>query len=213
MKIIDLDSWPRRAQFETFRHFDYPHFNVTASIDMESMLPVAREHPTSLTVIITYLLARTANHFPHFRWRIRGDEVIEHEIVHPSITILTPDDLFSFCTIMYSPDFPIFAAAAESQIAHVREHPTLEDEPYEDNLLYMTSIPWISFTSFMHPIHMTPPDSVPRIAWGKIHTMDNRHHMPLSVQGHHALMDGLHVGQYFEHLQESCDNLTSLLNA
>jgi chloramphenicol O-acetyltransferase type A len=26
--------------------------------------------------------------------------------------------------------------------------------------------------------------------------------MPLSVQGHHALMDGLHMGRYFERLGE-----------
>ncbi len=213
MKSINLDSWPRREQFETFRHFDYPHFNVTATVDVERMLPVAREHPATLTVIITYLLAQTANHFPNFRWRIRGDEVIEHEVVHPSITILTKDELFSFCTINYSPDFPTFAALAQSQIAHVKEHPTLDDKPYQDDLLYMTSIPWISFTSFMHPIHMNPVDSIPRIAWGKIHPMEGRHRLPLSVQGHHALMDGLHVGQYFQHLQESCDNLSPLLNA
>ena len=26
--------------------------------------------------------------------------------------------------------------------------------------------------------------------------------MPFSVQGHHALMDGLHVGQYFQLFQD-----------
>jgi chloramphenicol O-acetyltransferase type A len=29
--------------------------------------------------------------------------------------------------------------------------------------------------------------------------------MPLSVQGHHALMDGLHVGRYYEQVQAYLD--------
>ncbi|TFH37131.1 MAG: chloramphenicol acetyltransferase [Anaerolineales bacterium] len=212
MQSIDLNSWPRRAHFDVFRHFDYPHFNLTAMVDVDPMLSAARRHSASLTIIITYLLARTANQLVDFRLRIRGDEVIVHEIVHPSITILTPDELFGFCTIEYSPDFTEFALTAAEQIAHVREHPTLQDEPGQDNLLFMTSIPWVAFTSFAHPIHMHPADSVPRIAWGKIHRVEGRQKMPLSVQVHHALMDGLHVGRYFNQLQQACDAAETLLN-
>ena len=211
MRSIDLETWPRRKHFELYRRFDYPHFNVTATINVDQMLMVAGRQSASLTIVITYLLARTANQLSDFRLRIHDREVIEHEIVHPSITILTPDELFSFCTIEYSPEFSEFAAIARERIAHVRAQPTLKDEAGLDNLLFMTSIPWISFTSFMHPIHMHPIDSVPRFAWGKIHTVDGRQVMPLSVQAHHALMDGLHVARYFAKLQENCDTAATLL--
>jgi len=211
MRSIDLDTWPRKEHFELYRRFDYPHFNVTATIDVDQMLTFADGQRASLTIVITYLLARTANQITDFRLRIHDQAVIEHEIVHPSITILTPDELFSFCTIEYSPEFSEFAAVAQERITHVREHPTLKDNPGQDNLLFMTSIPWIPFTSFMHPIHMHPIDSVPRFAWGKIHAVEGRQVMPLSVQAHHALMDGLHVARYFEKLQENCDTVATLL--
>jgi chloramphenicol O-acetyltransferase type A len=213
MKLIDLEAWPRRAHYETYRHFDYPHFNLTASINVDHMLPIAQENNASLTIIITYLLTRTANQIENFRWRIRDDVVIEHEVVHPSITILTPDHLFSFCTMVYTPSFSTFAAEATACIAHVREHPTLEDKAYQDELLFMTSIPWVSFTSFMHPMHTHPVDSIPRIAWGKIYEIEGHQKMPLSVQGHHSLMDGLHVGQYFEKIQENCDRVEAFLDS
>ena len=211
MRSIDLDTWPRRVHFETFRQFDYPHFNITSTIDVEHMLPIIRGHRASLTIAITYLLTRTANQLENFRWRIRGDEVIEHEIVHPSITVLTSDDLFSFCTMEYVPEFSKFADGAAETIAHAREHPTLEDKTSQDDLLFMTSIPWVPFTSFIHPMHLNPVDSIPRLAWGKIHVIEGRQKMPLSVQGHHALMDGLHVGRYFENMQINCDNSGALL--
>ena len=82
-------------------------------------------------------------------------------------------------------------------IAHVKEHPTLENEPGRDDLLYMTALPWVSFTSFNHPMRLHPADSVPRFAWGKFFQQGERLLMPLSVQGHHALMDGIHMGKYY----------------
>lgn len=212
MRSIDLDSWPRRAHYETFRNIDYPHFNITSTIDVEQLLPISRGHDASLTIAITYLLAYTANQIENFRWRIRGNQVIEHELVHPSITILAADDLFSFCTMEYVPGFSKFADGAVASIAHMRENPSLQDKYNQDELLFMTSIPWIPFTSFMHPIHLHPVDSIPRFAWGKIHKIEGRQKLPLSVQGHHALLDGLHVGRYFENMQNNCDNSEALLN-
>jgi chloramphenicol O-acetyltransferase type A len=123
--------------------------------------------------------------------------VVEHEVVHPSITVLTEGDLFRFCTIPYVEDFATFAAQAAKVIARIKEHPTLENEPGQDNLLYMTGIPWVSFTGLMHAIHTHPVDSVPRVAWGKFFAEGNRLKMPLSVQVHHALMDAIHVGRYY----------------
>jgi len=88
------------------------------------------------------------------------------------------------------------------QIPYVKEHPTLEDDPEQDNLLFMTSIPWVSFTSFMHPIHLHPADSVPRFAWGKSFEEGKFLKMPLSVQAHHALMDGIHIGRFYAEVQD-----------
>jgi chloramphenicol O-acetyltransferase type A len=210
---IDLENWPRRTHFELYRHFDNPHFNVTANVDVEEMLRHTRQDKSAtLTVAITYLLARAANQIVNFRWRIRGDQVVEFDTVHPSITILTPDNLFSFCTINFDPSFATFKVTARERIEHVLEHPTLEDGPEQDSLLFMTSIPWVAFTSFMHPVTTKPVDSVPRIAWGRIHQVEGRAMMPVSVQGHHALMDGLHVGQYFEVLEDSFSEIETLLS-
>jgi chloramphenicol O-acetyltransferase type A len=97
------------------------------------------------------------------------------------------------------------------QIATVQENPTLEDEPGRDDWLFMTAIPWVSFTSFMHPLDLHPADSVPRFAWGKYFQEGRSVKMPLSVQGHHAFMDGLHVGRFYEQVQRYFDRPDSVL--
>ena len=87
----------------------------------------------------------------------------------------------------------------------MKQQPRLEDEPGQDDLLFMTGIPWVSFTALQHPIHMHPVDSVPRIAWGKFFKEGEALKMPLSVQVHHALMDGVHIGRYYTLVQEYLD--------
>jgi chloramphenicol O-acetyltransferase type A len=211
MRTIDMQAWPRREHFKVFSSWDYPHFSMCANVDLTAFYPVVKQRGISFNVAIVYVLARAANAIPEFRYRIRPGEVVEHEIVHPATTILTNEDLFTFCTFDYAEDFSEFAARAAEQIAYVKEHLTLEDEPGRDDLLFMTAIPWVSFTSFMHPLHLHPVDSVPRFAWGKFFEDGELLKMPLSVQGHHALMDGVHVGRYFAEVQDYLRHPDSIL--
>ena len=201
MRRIDMQTWPRAEHFEVYNRLDYPHFNLCANVDLTVFYPYLKQRGTSFNIAMVYVLARAANAIPEFRHRIRSGEVVEHEVVHPSTTILAGDDLFSFCTIDYSQDFSLFATRAAERIASVKENRVLNDEPGQDDLLFMTAIPWVSFTSIMHPLHFHPVDSVPRLAWGKFFDEAGSVKMPLSVQGHHALMDALHVGRYFEKVQ------------
>jgi chloramphenicol O-acetyltransferase type A len=201
MREIDLESWPRRSHFEKFKDWHDPHFNICGNVDLSEFRPAVRDRGVSFTAAVVYLIARTANDIPEFRWRIRGDKVVEHETVHPSATVLVGEDLFSFCNLDFSSDFGQFAEHFVDRIAAVETEPTLAELTERDDLLFMTSIPWVSFTSFSHPIPTVPADSVPRMAWGRFFDAGDRVMMPLSVQGHHALMDGLHVGRYFERFQ------------
>ena len=212
MRQKDLKNWPRRDHFELFNTFDYPHFCICANVDLTAFYPMVKQRGISFTVAVVYLIARTANAIPEFRQRIRAGEVVEHDIVHPSTTFLTTDDLFSFCFLEYDEDFSTFAVRSTEKIAQLRKNPTIKEESLEDNQLYMTSIPWVSFTSIMHPLKLYPADSVPRFAWGKFFEEGNKIKMPLSVQGHHALIDGIHAGRFYEKIQDYLDEPETLLS-
>jgi chloramphenicol O-acetyltransferase type A len=213
MRQIDLQTWPRREHFKTFSSFDHPHFSMCANVNLTYFYPFLKQRGISFTVAVVYVLTRAANAIPEFRYRIRPEAVVEHEVVHPSVTILGEDDLFTFCAFDYSVDFSAFAIRAAEQIAYVKAYPTLADKPGQDNLLFMTSIPWVSFTSFTHPTHLNPPDSVPRFAWGKRFAEGKALKMPLDVQAHHALADGIHMGRYFAEVQEYLQHPEIVLGA
>ncbi|MCL7454948.1 MAG: chloramphenicol acetyltransferase [Anaerolineae bacterium] len=211
MRVIDKETWSRREHFEFYRGFDHPYFGLSANVDVTAFYPEVKERGVSLTVAIVYLIARAANAIPEFRYRIRGQEVVEHRVVHPGTTILVNEEMFTFATFEYAEVFSPFAASAEAQLAYVREHPSLNVDAGRDDWLFMTPIPWVSFTSFMHPVHLHPPSSIPLFAWGKLFGDGQRMMMPLQAQGHHALMDGLHMGRFFQGVQDYLDRPQSLL--
>ncbi|RYD86239.1 MAG: chloramphenicol acetyltransferase, partial [Sphingobacteriales bacterium] len=50
----------------------------------------------------------------------------------------------------------------------------------------------------LHPTNLDPSESVPKITFGKYREDAGRKLMPVSVEAHHGLVDGLHVARYFE---------------
>ncbi|MCD4685024.1 MAG: chloramphenicol acetyltransferase [Anaerolineae bacterium] len=211
MHYIDMDTWPRRDHFQLFRTWDFPHFNLCANVDITAFRPAVKRRGVSFTVAVLYVITRVANAIPEFRYRIRGDAVVEHEVVHPGTTILAADDLFIFCYLDYTEDFAAFATQATAQITKIREQSILTPNAEKDDLSYTTAMPWVSFTSVMHPLKLSPVDSIPRIAWGKFFTEGARLKMPVSVQAHHGLVDGVHAGRYFERLQTYLDDPDAVL--
>lgn len=211
MHKIDMQTYSRREHFELFQTFNHPHFNMCANVDLTHFYPYIKEHGISFTAAFIYLISRASNSIREFRYRLLDGSIVEYETVSPSVTILVDNDLFSFCTIDYSPDFSEFTVRAARMIAYVKENPTLKNPPGREDLLYMTALPWVSFTSFTHPMRLHPEDTVPRFAWGKYFEEGGNLKMPLSAQGHHALMDGIHLGKFYLVMQDLLNRPDSIL--
>ena len=152
---------------------------------------------------IAWLTSKIANGLPSFRQRIRESIIVEHESVHPSFAVDTESsDVFSFCEVKYKTDYRTFIEDALLRIQEMKANPSFEDEHGRDDYLFLSSIPWVSFTSIVHAMNYHPHDSVPRIVWGKYFKENGKTMLPLSVQAHHALVDGKHVGHYFQNFEK-----------
>lgn len=212
MKQIEFDNAHRRKHFHFFRTMEAPHFSIVTPIDVTELVAYIRDRQLHFSGTMVYLVSAVANELREFRWRIRGEHVIEHELVHPSFSVPTEQaDVFSFCEVKFNRDFVSFSTALRKAQQDMRTAPSFEDEPDRDDYLFMSSIPWVHFTGFQHPMGIPAQDSVPRFAWGKIEVMEKRHRMPLNVQAHHAVVDGRHMGMYFERFAEYAADPESIL--
>jgi chloramphenicol O-acetyltransferase type A len=202
MTPVDLKNWPRRAVFEFYRDFEYPQINVCVNIDVTSCAQYLVAQNLSKFKTILWAISHVANSIDELKYRIRNENVILHDRVHPSFTVLTPDNLFAFCLAEYTQDIKRFFERVEKGIQESRANPSLEDEPGQDDLLFVSCLPWIHFTAISHPVKLDAEDAIPRISWGSFKEDKGKILMPLAVQVHHGLADGYHLGEFFNRMQE-----------
>jgi chloramphenicol O-acetyltransferase type A len=202
---LDLETWPRREHFAFFRNYDHPYFNLCAPVEVTNLLAFTRRRGLSLFVAYHYLSTKIANEIEPFRYRLRGDRVLIHDKIDTGAIIMLEDERFTFAYFPYAADFALYQRQAREIIAAIKAGDgNLRPHTATDDLLHHTVLPWVAFTSFAHARKYERDESVPKISFGKVYEEGGSHKMPVSVEVHHALMDGLHVGRYFERFAEYC---------
>jgi chloramphenicol O-acetyltransferase type A len=212
-KYLDVANWSRRDLFKFFLSYDNPFFNICLRLDVTEVLSWLRSRAkVSVSLANHYFALRVANEIEPFRYRLQDDKVLVHDVINGGTTVLLPDETFTFAYFDYHEDFDDFMKGAQESVAQTIAKPTFQPTP-RDNLIYFTTLPWFSFTSFAHARKRGRGDSVPRIAFGRFVKENDRTLMPFSVEVHHALMDGLHVGRYVDRLQEALSKPEDYLSA
>lgn len=206
-KELDLKSWARRSTYEFFREFEDPFFNFTAMVDVSGLYRFCKDHKISYSLGALYYVLTAANNIREFRIRKVEGRIIEFEKIHATQTILNADETFSFSYFEMQDD--IFAFDREGKIAREKylKLRSFDVEKDRSDLIYCSVIPWVSFTSFKHASRLDRDLTIPRIVFGKIFDDRDRKLMPLSVEANHMIMDGLHVGKFFNLYQELLDSI------
>jgi len=200
---LDLDTWPRREVFEFYRNFDKPYFNVCVRLDVTKLLNELRKRPgVSIALSYHYFALKAANEIEQFRYRLRDGQVLVHDVINGGTTLMLPNETFTLVYFDYAKTFAEFIDPAQRALEQTKStggfHPRHED----DARIHCTTLPWIAFTSFSHARNWRREDSVPKISFGKFIRENDRTLMPFSVEVHHALVDGLHVGRYIARIEE-----------
>ncbi|MCB9523762.1 MAG: hypothetical protein H6702_10365 [Myxococcales bacterium] len=202
---IDLRGDARASHAAHFAGYLDPRAGLTAPVRVGPLLRAAKANGVGVYALCTWAAAHAANQVPALRRRLRGPQAAhEHVVVHPSVTVLTPADTFMHCHLPYDPDWRAFCAAAAPALAAAKALRDLPPPVPDDARLFCTGIPWVAFTQVKHPVAGDASDSVPRIAWGRIGADGS---MPLNIEAHHALVDGLHLGRFFQAWQAAVDGL------
>lgn len=201
-RTIDLETWRRREHFLLFRDYDRPHFSITAAVDVSACYAASRgDEGASFTLVMLFAAMGAANAVEAFRLRLREDGVWCHDAVGIGCTVARPDRTFGFAYFAPETSFARFAEEGKREMERARAATTLGDErEADDATLHATVLPWVRFTSFTNA--MRREDSVPKITFGRRYAEGGAWYVPLCVEVHHALVDGIDVGEFFEHFQD-----------
>ena len=200
-KMIDVEKWERKELFHFFRKFDEPYYGITTDLECTGAYDYAKSRGISFFLYYLYLVLKAVNRTEAFRYRIERDELYLYDVIDGSATIDRPDGTFGFSYIHYTDEMERFLEMAATELERVRKEQRLISNEFGQNIIHFSALPWIRFTSISHPRHFGIRDSIPKITVGKTYMNGKRMMMPLSVHVHHALADGLHVGQFNDTLQ------------
>jgi len=199
-RFIDIGGWKRREHFELYRQFANPFFNVCTEVDATRVWQLSKS-PTgpSFFLASVFLALRAANEVEAFRARVRGDRVWIHDRVSITPTIMRADGTFAFVRLEPAATFPEFDRSSSPAVSAACEIKPLVISHPTDDMVYQTTLPWVRFTSFSNAIK-GEGDSVPRIAFGRCSVDGNRWTLPVSVEVHHAVVDGVDVAAFLDNL-------------
>ena len=201
--VIDTDSWKRKEHYEFFSRYEEPFFGITTNVDCTKAYKRAKGMDMSFFLYYMHKSLVAVNTIEEFKHRIEEGEPVVYDIIHGSTTVQNSDELFSFAFLPYDKDFNAFYRHSKNAVekAKLIKGIGANEDNSRNDVIHYSTIPWISFTALTHERNFARPDSIPKIAFGKYFPVADRLLLPISVNVHHGLMDGLHVGRYFELFQ------------
>ena len=202
-RYIDLDAWPRKDAYALFSRGYLPYFSVTTPLDVTELRRSAKREGLSFYRSLVYIVTRAMNELEPYRLRIRREGVAVCETVSPSYTTAGRDGAFGIVGVEYLPgesmaDFCRRALDAEARQAQGM----LVEDDVRDDLIFISCVPWFVTTSVLQEQPTDPDDSFPRVLWDKIHEERGRLLVNFTVQLNHRLLDGSHVRDLLQRMNE-----------
>lgn len=205
-ETIDPRQSPRADAYAFYRQAERPRWGLTFSVDLGpllSRLPAWRADMPGLTPFVAYhhALLRAANAVPALRQRLTPDGAVQWRSVDATPTVLR-DESFAVARLVYAERLDDFVSPALAAVALARQ----PDAPWgvrveQSGELHMTTLPGVAFTHFTHARRGGFDDATPSVALGRYQRDGAHAWMPVNLEVHHALVDGVHVGRFVETLQ------------
>ncbi len=179
---------------------------MTLNFDLTALLKEIKQRDIKLYPTMIYLLSMVVNRHEEFRTAIDKDaRVGVFDFLHPSYTIFqNSTETFTNVWTEYTQPFLEFYRQYESD---VRDYGLIKgfmgkpDTP--PNVFTISSIPWISFTSFNLNLPTATDYLLPIFTTGKYFQENDKTWLPIAIQVHHSVCDGFHLARFVNELQEA----------
>lgn len=205
-RFINLEQWPRQQHYLFFKDFEIPRFNMTFPLDVTRFYEQTKKKKLKFFYALMHQVIQSLNRIENFGYRIEHHQVWHDHIEHVSFTdLIEGSDLFKMVFLKVHPHVMQFQQnAIEASRAQGSTLIHLETEAIL-NTVYITSFPWAKFNHFSHATKLSSTDSVPRVSWSQFVEENGKKIMTISIEVHHGLVDGYHVGLWIKDLQQQLD--------
>lgn len=198
-KVIDESKWERAMHCMVFRNSVEPAFCVTFEADVTGFKNMIKGKGLSFTLAFVHAVCKCANEVEALRYRFLDDKIVLYDRIDTAFTYLNKDTgLFKVVNVPFVEDLEEYVRIAGKTAEEQKEYFT---GPLGNDVFQCSPMPWVTYTHISHTNSGKKDNATPLFDWGKYYEKDGRVMMPVSIQAHHSFVDGLHIGQFADALQ------------
>lgn len=216
MKIIDVNTWNRKSQYENFIKYSQPTFSLSTRLDVTNLVEYTKNTKKSFFSCFLFFVTKAVNEVEEMRTRLLDGKPVLYDAIHPSYIVIREDEVIVTCQTEFTSNFNDFYENSRKNIAEKKA--TKGAPPFESHLgndvFYLSCIPWMDVVSVINPYNFNDDSqtSIPRITWGKfVKNALGRYEMGFDISVHHALIDGFQVSKVVNKIALMLDNAEKYL--
>lgn len=208
-KYIEIDetTWPRAMHCAIFRNSVEPAFCITFEADITAFKKYVKDNGLSFTIAMVYAICKCANQIEAFRYRFVDGKIVLFDRIDTAFTYLNKEtNLFKVVNAPMMDDLNEYCIQAKKTAEEQKEYFT---GPLGNDVFQCLPMPWVKYTHISHTNSGKKDNAIPLFDWGKSYEKDGKLMMPISVQGHHSFVEGIHVGEFVDTLEKYLNSFTS----
>lgn len=206
---IDVDKWNRKEYYIHYMNELRCTYSLTVNIDITGLRAIVKEMGKRIYPVQIYMIATVVNQYQEFRMDTNSYGKLGYwDEVNPSYTVFNKNsETFSSIWTNYNRVFSRFYDSCIEDIDKYSQSTSLKPKQNEpSNIFTISVLPWVNFTGFNINVFNEGQYLLPIFTIGKFIETENSVLMPLSIQVHHAICDGIHLGKFVELLQNLSSN-------
>lgn len=201
-KQVDMASWPRAAHCAAFRGCLNPRWGVAFEMDVSAFRAAVKEANLSFSLAFIWTVSSIANSIEAFRYRFLDGAPVLYDRIDPSFTYLRDgESLFRVVRVPMTDSPGEFVSSARQHMREQRGY--FPAGGRQQDVFQFSSLPWIHFTQLTHTVPADPDNAAPLFDWGKFTAEGERCMLPFSAEAHHSFVDGVHMGELAERLEDA----------
>ena len=200
MEIINIDTWNRSQHYKHFSAMKDPYFGVTVPLEVTTAYQFSKKENLSFFGKYLHDCMKAINDVDALKLRIEDEKVVKYNVIHASPTIMRNDKTFGFSFVRYNSDLIVFLKNLNSEKERILNSNDLYPPTNSLDCIHCSAMPWFSFTGHKEPVSGIL-DSVPKLSFSKMTSLNNKNLMNVSISVNHALVDGYDVGLFIERFQ------------
>ncbi|MCR5680007.1 MAG: chloramphenicol acetyltransferase [Prevotella sp.] len=201
---INPQETSRAEAFGLWMSSPMPMVTLVKTIDVSHIRKVSRKTSVKFNVMMCWCIGKAASSIDEFFLLPEKGRLYRYDKLAINIVVQNSKGGLSLCDVPYSDDIRQFAADYQDLTCSAAE--TCKSTSLEGHMIIGTSaLPQTELDCIVN--QYSGRYNNPFLAWGRYRKGLFKTTLPLSLQFHHAQMDGLQACRFLDNLQEELNRL------